>query len=172
MRVIYFTIALIIALFAISCSTTKTNSGISNKRVINYESGCLQQDRIAELANDTLLLNDYDSAIEFVKSNSGKNHSPVDRPIIYRNIESILESARFENQSDTEIVFNYWVDRLGDLIMAEYNDETTAIIREDRMPDLLCKVLGYRVIPDETAPLISKGKLTIKLNNINAFGNE
>lgn len=119
--------------------------------------------------------NDGDSGTGTGGTGTGEYDSSGDgvfgRRVIYRNTLEILK-VNFQNQEGKVIVSKFCVDRSGRVTYAELVDEeSNAIIpngREGRR-QVLKGVYGYKVEPDPTASKEQCGKLTIRLQNIDAF---
>jgi len=100
----------------------------------------------------------------------GSGNGVFGRRVTYRNIAEILR-VNFENQKGKRIVAKFCVNRAGIVTYAELLElETTAIIPEGKKRAVLKGVYGYKVEPDKSAPSEQCGKLSILLDNINAFG--
>lgn len=99
----------------------------------------------------------------------GTGNGVFGRQVIHRNINEVLK-ANFKNQSGKKIVVDYCVNRLGLVTYAEINfDETTAIVNNTQLRQVLKGISGYKVEPDPTAPKEQCGKMSIVLQEINTL---
>lgn len=91
------------------------------------------------------------------------------RKVIYRNTTAVLKVG-FENQMGKIITAKFCVNRAGKITYAEIlDDETNAIIPLGKERQVLKGIYGYKVEPDRSAPPEQCGKLTIKLQKIDAL---
>ena len=97
--------------------------------------------------------------------------SNMPRRVVKRNVMEIIMNSNFSNQNNTEMVFKVSIDRLGNVVAAQYIDSSTAIIGDDASKqELLASIMKYTYEPDEKAPCIETGKLTIHLKSISRIG--
>jgi outer membrane biosynthesis protein TonB len=100
----------------------------------------------------------------------GSGNGVFGRRVIKRNITEIL-SVGFENQEGRLITAKVCVNRGGNVIYAELLDlETDATIPRGKEKDVLKGFYGYKYEPDPKAPSEQCGKLKVRLQRINAFG--
>lgn len=168
---------LLVISFLFTIVSCTINKGISNAQqnktcIVKNEMYVLRLERLSEIAEDSLVLNDEIKAVAFL--NESKFADTFDfekRSVTYRNIREVLDVVQFKNQSGTKLVFQIWVDRKGDVVAVRYGDNSTAEVDEYNKSKILEAVMGYKIEPNENAKLIECGKLTIRIDNINAYGN-
>lgn len=101
----------------------------------------------------------------------GSGRGVFGREVVYRNITGVLNAGDFENQEGKKIVFKICIKPDGNVSYVEYLDvESTASVSNSKLKKVIPEIKKYRYEPDVTAPGEECGKLSIKLENINAFG--
>lgn len=151
-----------------SCSSSKNYRFMGQTHV--------EDDRYFAIANETEtnacfisgkttseLIGEFDADPEY----DGEN---IDRAVLRRNISGVLR-VRFVNQVNTKIVCKISIDRAGVPVMAQLLPETTAIMDQHQKTAVLEGIMGYRYAASPVSPCIETGKLTIVLQEINAFNN-
>lgn len=166
---------IIASLFAIiSCTVNRDLSNARQNKIytVSDQMYSLNLNRLSEIAEDSLILNDKYQAVAFLNEHKLRDTFDFEkRAITYRNIMEVLEVGKFKNQTGTKLVFQFWVDQKGDLVAAKYDDSSTAIIDDNNKSKILKAVMGYKAEPDKSGTLLMSGTLTIKLSDVNAVYN-
>ena len=91
------------------------------------------------------------------------------RRVIYRNTKEVLDVG-FENQEGKVISAKFCVNRAGKIIYAEIlDDESNAIIPFGKEKSVLRGIYGYKLEADLKAPKEECGKMTIRIQQIDAI---